>query len=317
MRRLRLIAVVAAAILALAVESCWCTTDDKIDSDPVMSWGGGTIAFERSWEGQIYVYYGASRRLQGLGWSSTYPNSCPAISPDSHMVAWQRQYPVLSVCFKDLRTGRTTEVAKGPGEPFWSPDGQWIGYIRRGEMLATNIRTGSQKLLASKLPAWTGRGKLQWLSSGPAVSLEKKGWVAWYAIQTSGSLKRVTPFVKLPPKPSHKTVVYRDWALSRDGHMLLCVDLTGREDRTEPVECRVRRSTRLGVTTLAVLPERSFNPPGPQRISSLQSEVQSGVGVAISGSGRKFVLSVQGGIWKGDVATGRLTRVTGPAVSGG
>lgn len=316
-------------ILFLATSVAYATEDWKVDSDPSVSWGGGVVAFSR--DTTIMVYYGASGGLISLSADPVHGTGLkmppvlgkplfdsdmyePAVSPDSNLVAWTHTvyediWPVRgskinlenfhNVYYTDLRTGRVRKLTtKGGQMPFWDPGGRCVAYITyKNRLEAVDIYTGKVRVLANKLVT---NARCAWLASGPAVAVEKKGCVAWYHIRHSGELVRVSPMLKLPAKPRGNEV-YRTWSISRDGSKAVCADVEARLGLYR--KCQIKLVTPGYIKNLACFDASSIatvgSAPDPWCL-----------GIALSGNGDKYVLSLHGGLWRGDIRSGSLRQIT-------
>ena len=81
------------------------------------------------------------RDLARFSWtlpSDTGLWSAPAVSPDGARIAWAGVSPTAGaqLFVRDLSADEATALAgtSGARQPFWSPDGQWIGFFARGKL---------------------------------------------------------------------------------------------------------------------------------------------------------------------------------------
>lgn len=294
----------------------------KVDRNPSLSSNGGVIAFER--DSLIMVLFEKSKLIYSLT-SQPYvtPNARkpiilgkplwddymhePAISPGLNMVAWRHDdigamYDFSNVYITNLKTGKITKLTtKGGSYPIWSPDGKWVAYIKSHELRAINIHTKKTKLLVSNLGDFD---KLEWFGSGIATARLINGNVAWYHINKDGTLKRITPLLRLPLL-SKNDKIFRVWDLSCDGKKAIYIDFV-----TSKVynwftfkKCTIHILTRYSnkifvVSNLKWLEKKGWS-PDPNDVS-----------VTISGNGNKFVMALIGGLWKGDLKTGKIKLLT-------
>jgi serine/threonine protein kinase len=109
------------------------------------------------------------RDLARFSWvlpSDTGLWSAPAVSPDGSRITWAGVSPTAGaqLFVRDLSAGQATPLAgtSGARQPFWSPDGQWIGFFARGKLQKVAAAGGPAAILAdapdAKGGAWSRAG---------------------------------------------------------------------------------------------------------------------------------------------------------------
>jgi eukaryotic-like serine/threonine-protein kinase len=93
--------------------------------------------------------------------------SRPAISPDGRSVAYTRDQAIV---VRDLGRLEAVTIAGTEGGivPFWSPDGQWIGFTADRKLWKVRLDGGGKTLLASVAPLIAAGGAV-WLPDGRIV----------------------------------------------------------------------------------------------------------------------------------------------------
>jgi Tol biopolymer transport system component len=101
----------------------------------------------------------------------------PAFSPDGRQLAYvlRDAQGATALWLHSLETGEARRLAntEGAQEPFWSPDGRFIGFAARGQLRRVDVATGtSQTICAASDPrgaAWSQQGEILFTPNSAAA----------------------------------------------------------------------------------------------------------------------------------------------------
>lgn len=146
----------------LSSNSAFCITDTTgVPSSPSWHPKGGQLLFSSD-DGRGPQLFVSPINEKGGGtpqlWSAGY-GFCtdPEFSPDGSRVAFTaRSGGETEVVVKAFPTGRARVVAKGGARhPSWSPNGRYLVYERRGDLMILDLETGGHRAVV------TGYGRIQ------------------------------------------------------------------------------------------------------------------------------------------------------------
>jgi serine/threonine-protein kinase len=116
-----------------------------------------------------------------------------AISPDGKRIAYAAESNGISQIFvRQLDSFETVALAgtEGGGGPFFSPDGQWIGFVRAGSLMKIPVAGGAARPLFIRLRG-AGRGAT-WAPDGTIYFSPWSGSGLWKMSSTGGAVQKVT-----------------------------------------------------------------------------------------------------------------------------
>src|SRR5438876_773811 len=171
-----------------------------------------------------YIYYVASEKDENVGRLFRIPllgvtpkqiiedvDAPVSFSPDGTQIAFVRGYPsrkqtALMIASADGSNERKLAIRQSPddfgwkGGPAWSPDGEQIAcavgtYDLRMQLVAVNVRDGSEKVILSGKWPWIGR--VVWLRDGSGLLMVARNESAdfrqiWYVGYPHSQLERIT-----------------------------------------------------------------------------------------------------------------------------
>ncbi len=156
----------------------------------------------------------------------------PALSPDGRQlafIAWEKNFTQLGgadfggvLVIRDMSSGEETAIAGADGAafPFWSPDGQYLGFFAQGKLKKAGIHGGAVQVLCN---ARSGRGA-SWSPRGTIV----------FAPAIAGPLQAVsdgggTPIQLVPARPDSAEFTNRNPFFLPDGEHYLFTARGGKD----------------------------------------------------------------------------------------
>lgn len=120
--------------VAGAPEPVRVTDTPQREEDIAWSPDGRSLAFisDRTGEAELYVADVATRQARRLTESPRNPASSPLFSPDGKQIAFTRGASGAELCVVSRDGGPVRVLVRDPSLTghVWSPDGQWIAYVR-------------------------------------------------------------------------------------------------------------------------------------------------------------------------------------------
>jgi serine/threonine-protein kinase len=157
-----------------------------------------------------------------------------ALSPDGKQLAYAAfRGPISQIYLRpmDSREARSISGTDGASEPFFSPDGQWIGFFADGKLKKISVNGGGAVTLAVALTpigaSWGSQGTIAFDPSGtvsPLMQVLDSGG----APQQLGHFEKGENYQTWPQfLPGGKAVLFAGGNLGSDSHIIVQLVATG------------------------------------------------------------------------------------------
>lgn len=184
----------------------------------------------------LFVMNADGSELQEIGMGAM-----PSWSPNGKQLTCHTyDSPQTIVVINDDGTGR--EVVAGHwGSPRWSPQGQWIASLSRGQFALLNLVTGREKLIAMDRSQWLPRLAFSWSPDGRRIAFtdtQGRG-LAILTLDDQGEFLSVQPRVREVPgartpwmagtswSPDGRQIAFCMWTDNRSPSQLYIVETDG------------------------------------------------------------------------------------------